>query len=93
MQDLNIIFYKNDVIEEKLDEQTFIIPIKDGLADMNNICAIGKVASFIWQKITGNNRIKDIIDSVINKYDVDFEVAKNDVLEFLFLLKKENLIR
>lgn len=93
MQDLNVIFKKNDVIEEKLDDQIFIIPIKDGLADMNNICAISKVSCFIWQEITGDKSIKNIIDSVIMKYDVDTEVAKNDVLEFLLLLKKEKLIR
>ena len=93
MINLNSVLEKNEVIEQKSNDQIFIIPIKNGLADMTNICSLSNLSFYIWGLIDYSKTVNDIIISVVANYDIDYETAKRDILDFLNTLIKENVIR
>lgn len=50
------------------------------------------VAKEIWLLIEKNKSVFEIINSIVDTYDVEFEMVKGDVLEFLNQLYTEGVV-
>ena len=48
--------------------------------------------AFIWNKINGKNSIKDILFLLRKKYSGNEQEMKKDLIEFITVLKNNNLI-
>ncbi len=53
---------------------------------------LNETASFIWKCIKKGLEEKEIIENLLNEFDVSYEEAKNDLNEFLEMLKEKKLI-
>ena len=90
-----LVYTKNDqIVANKIGDEYVLVPISDNIADMDNVFSINEVGSFIWEHINGKNSVQDIIQMVLNEFDVDEKTAEYDVENFIreiepFLEKKE----
>lgn len=53
---------------------------------------LNETASFIWKCIKKGLEEKEIVENLIDEFDVSYEEAKKDLVEFLELLKEKKLI-
>jgi len=53
---------------------------------------LNETAAFIWKLCDGKHSIKDIVDSLIEGYDVDRSTAIDDVFEIIWSLEERKLI-
>ena len=91
MQDF--IFKKSDnIIPRKIEDEYVLVPLVNNIADMNNVYTLGNVAAFIWEAFDGNKTVKEIVDLVVDEFDVNYEIAKNDVLEYIKELQENKII-
>lgn len=76
-----------DVVWRMIDDEVVILT-----ADGREIHTLNKVGSIIWELADGTRSIIEIVHSIYERFDVDFEVAKADVLEFVAQLADKNLL-
>lgn len=62
-------------------------------ADGHQIHTLNKVASAIWELVDGTKNFKDIISRICERFDVSFEVARADVLDFANKLVDKKILQ
>jgi len=83
---------KDGIVTRTIAGETILVPVYGDLADIQKIFSVDPVAGFIWEKIDGHRSFKELLDLIINEYDVDHEVAENDLAGFIDSLKSAGLI-
>lgn len=58
----------------------------------NGMISMNEVSGFIWQHLEQCETPEDMLKLVLEEYEVDEEVAKKDVYEFLANLKRAGMI-
>ncbi len=80
---LDKIYNKNpEVVSRKVSDEFILVPLSDDIADMDSIYTMNEVGAFIWEQINGEQSVQEIIDHVVNEFEVDEHEAKSDVLAF-----------
>jgi len=73
---------------QKIVDETVIVETR-----AKQLHALNDVASYIWQLLEKPHTVKDIINKIIEQYDIDTQSAEKDVLSFINQLKDRNLIK
>lgn len=89
----NIILQKENFAAREVNGELILVPVKNSVADMNEMFTLNDVGSLIWQLLDSENDIDTISQKIADEFEVDFEFAKQDLLEFLddlenFIVKK-----
>ena len=46
----------------------------------------------LWDLLKDDVEVKDLVNKLLEEYDIDEETATNDTLEFIESLKKNNIL-
>ncbi len=68
--------------------ELILVPVKNKVADMNEIFTLNEVGCFIWDNIDGKKNMDDIVNILVSEFDVDEDTARNDLSEFLERVNK-----
>ncbi len=60
--------------------------------DNADIVVINSTGCFIWNLCNGKNRKKDIVNSLVEEFDVSPSKAEEDLLKFLAELENKKLV-
>ena len=82
-----IIQRKTDILASDIDGEKVMMSIQQG-----EYFGLGKTGSFIWDHIEQPIAIKDLVDLITEKYDVNKEQCLNDIMPFLNDLAEKQLI-
>ena len=89
----NKVFIRNsDVISRKIAGELFLVPVKGKMADMENIFALTAVAEYIWDRLDGRKSLDEILNNVVDRFDVEHEQVESDIQEFIMELMGAGLI-
>ena len=69
-----------------------IVPSGDNLLDFSAMITINETGAFIWNLLTEDTDIDFIVDKMCSEFEVDRDVAYNDVCEFVNILKEKKVI-
>lgn len=69
-------------------EDDIVILTSDG----REIHTLNKVGGAIWELADGTISLNDITSKICNRFDVSFETAREDVIEFAKELSDKNLL-
>jgi hypothetical protein len=82
--DLNRKFHQNiGLVSRKVGDEMVIVPLRDNVADMDCVYTLNEVGAFIWETLAASKTVYEIIQEVMNIYEVDEETATRDVKEIL----------
>jgi len=76
-----------DQISSKLDNEAVLMSIDNG-----EYYKMNPIATDIWEMISNPKKISDIINTLLQEYDVSKEKCAKEVFEFLNHLNEKNLI-
>jgi methyltransferase-like protein len=94
MVDLNLIFSQSpSVVTRKTGNEYVLVPIANNIADMNSVYTLNETGAFLWEQLDGKKSVKDLIDTLISEYDVDYETAGADVFSFIEEMSKYLIIK
>ena len=82
-----------DVVTRKTGSEYVLVPVTNNIADMNSVYTLNETGAFIWEHIDGKNSIAEIITALTEEYEIEREVAEEDVNAFIQNLKKYLIIR
>jgi hypothetical protein len=84
MEDLKSIpSHAPSVVATKTGSEYVLVPVRNNIADMNTLYTLNETGAFIWEHIDGQNSVENLIEIVMNDYDVDFGTASTDVMAFM----------
>jgi len=81
-----------NVVYRKVADEVLLIPICGDVADMKRIYVLNEVGDFIWEHIDGKRSIGDILDAILERYEVSREEAEGDLKDFIKTMAERNLI-
>ena len=81
----------NYILKTIVDE-TVIVPTGTAVQYFNGIISTNEVAGFIWQHIEECEKPEDMVDKVLEVFEIDRMTAEKDVIEFLNTLKEVGMI-
>lgn len=83
---------KDGIVTNSIDGESFAVATGDAAKAFNGIIKNNPTASFIFELLKTQQTEDTIVSAMLEKYEVDEAVVRNDVNELLDLLKSKNLI-
>lgn len=80
------------VARRRIAGETILVPVSGELARMQEIFILDEVADHIWQRIDGRTTLDAIVDSLTERFDVECDTARRDLLAFVEALQEVGLI-
>lgn len=88
------VYKKNsDIVTRKIAGELFVVPVKGRLADMQRIFTLNPVAEYLWEEIDKGKSLDEILNGILNRYEVGKEQAEADILDFIAELLEMDLVR
>ena len=83
---------ENLVLRRIGSEYVIIVPGKDSV-DLTEVYTLNETSAWIWEQLKNKDfTMEDIVDLVLQHYEVERERAMNDVQTFLDILRTGGLI-
>ena len=72
--------------------QAVVVSIGSASKVFNGMVKLNETGEYLWKKISDGASRNDLINSLLEKYDVDIELATKDVDNFITSLKTPGII-
>ncbi|MDY5983217.1 MAG: PqqD family protein [Anaeroplasma sp.] len=82
---------KNTFLFKEIGEEGMLIPIVGGNVDASKIFNLNETGTYIMKKLLDDYEIDEIIDSMIDEYQIDRKTLEEDLNAFIEELKKRGL--
>jgi hypothetical protein len=78
-------YYKRDesMIGRKIVDEMILVPVKQNIAETQNIYSLNEIGGRIWELLDGGNSIETLVSILVQEYSVDIKQAESDVKDFL----------
>lgn len=83
---------KKDFVMREIDEEYLLIPANATALEFNGIVTINEVGAFIWEHMDTCATEEELLEAILAEYDVEADVARKDLQEFLKVFRNANLI-
>jgi len=79
-------------VSRSVGGETFVVPVRAGVADLEAIFTMNEVGTAIWTRIDGQNNVDELARSLAAEFDVAEAAASADVAAFVELLASKGLV-
>ncbi len=76
-----------EIVASDIDGETVMMSIENG-----EYYGLDDIGSRIWELIEKPVKVSDLIDTLLERFDVDRETCKKDVLKFLNELNEDRIL-
>jgi hypothetical protein len=83
---------KKGLVTRTIAGEAIIVPVCDGVGDMDSVFTLNGPGTAIWDRIDGSLGVDAIAAALAAEYDVESDRARGDVEEFLDALLEKGLI-
>ena len=84
---------KSNYVIKTIGEEIVVVPIKDEAVRFNGIITLNKTGKFLFQSLQDKPLTKEeLLEIVLDKYDVEKDVALKDLEAFLNVCKENDLL-
>ena len=89
----SVLSHSPSVVTRKTGNEYILVPVANNIADMNSVYTLNESGAYIWEQIDGKKTIQDIIDLLVREYEIDKNMASEDVREFVGNMNKYLIIQ
>lgn len=68
-----------------------VVPIGEATLDINGMMSLNETGAFLFEKLIEGASEEQLIEDLISTYDVERELAKKDVEDFIRKVEREDL--
>jgi len=84
MHFLEKVFKKSDgIVSRKIGEECILVPIRQGVGDLESIYTLNETAARIWDLLDGTAKGAEIKNKIVEEFDVTPEEAEKDLVHHL----------
>lgn len=81
-----------DFVLREIAGDYVLVPIGEAAKKLYGIISLTESGKMLWQLLEEEHTENELIDAVLEMYDIDRETATADVEKFIEKLKRENLL-
>lgn len=70
-----------------------IIPTGKTVLDFNGLITVNEVGASLWNMLQEEVSLDDLVNGILNEYDVEEEIAREDIQEFLTSLETGGILK
>jgi methyltransferase-like protein len=71
------------MVGRRIGEEYVLVPLADRGADLDAILNLNRVAAFVWEQLDGATSGGQVVDAVVEHFDVERTRAETDYLELV----------
>ena len=83
---------KLELAKREVGGESFLVPLGKSVYTHNGIFVLTELGAFIWDILPDAQSPQDILEKVLEEYEVDPLTAEKDITEFLNKLKNLGII-
>ena len=83
---------KKDFILREIMGDVVLVPINQSTSQFNGLITVNELGKFIWENIESAKDEDELLQRILDEYEVERDVAKKDLDEFLQVLKDMDII-
>lgn len=83
---------KDGFAKREIAGSYIVVPVGNTIMDFNGMITLNESGSFFWDCFKKDITVDEAVEMVTEEYEVDRQTAKNDIENFVKLLKSNNLI-
>ena len=84
--------FKKEFMMREIVGETVLIPKGDTATEFNGLISVNELGRFIWENIENAENEEELLKFILDEYEVERDVAKADLEEFLQVLKDAEII-
>lgn len=69
-----------------------IIPTGKTTLTFNGLITVNEVGAALWEMLQSEKSLDDLVHGILDEYDVEESVAREDIQEFLETLRKNGIL-
>ncbi len=89
---VNKMVIKKELIKREIAGDTILVPVGKTVLESNGLFVLNELGAFIWDLLPRIDTEAQILDAVLEAYEVSAEEAQRDIGEFLGKLKELNIL-
>ena len=83
---------KDGFLLRQVGDNHVVVPVGIQTVDFRCIITLNEVGAFLWQKMTVDCTVVDLVEALLAEYDVTADIATADVERFVASLREKNLL-
>ena len=83
---------RKELIKREIAGEAFLVPLGKTVYESNGLFALTELGSFIWDLLPEAETMEDILERILDEYEVDEPTARKDLDEFLNKLYNMGII-
>lgn len=83
---------KKDFILREIAGDYIIIPTGKTALEFNGLITVNEVGASLWNMLQKEMTLEDLVKGILEEYDVEESVAREDIQEFLEALVKGGIL-
>jgi len=85
----------DDIVAREIEGEIIIVPLVAGIGDMEDeLYTLNETGKAIWDKLNGNNNLKDVVVQLSEEFDAPADEIEKDVIGLVEeLLKRRMLVK
>jgi len=81
----------DDVVHRDVAGETFLVPIRGRLAELQELFVLNEVGSWVWQRLDEPRSVQELTADLVREFEVTDDQARNDITAFLHQLREAGL--
>lgn len=83
---------KSGFVKRSVGGNMVVVPVGGAALDLSGMITLNEVGSFLWDQLLQDTAEADLLQAVLEEYEVEAEVASEDIRAFLGKLREANLL-
>lgn len=83
---------KEGFVLRKMGGQTVVVSLGTASVDFNGMIRLNETGEFLWHELESDKSEDELVQAMLENYDVSEDVARQGVVAFIDTLKKPGII-
>ena len=83
---------KKGFILRKVGEQNVVVAVGEASRSFNGIIRLNDSGRYLWEKLQGGITEQELLQAMLNDFDIDESTARSDIAAFVAKLKEAGLL-
>lgn len=83
---------KSDFVLRKISDSYVVVPVGDSVVDFSGLINLNESGAILFKLLQKGAEEADLVDALLNEYNVEREVAEADVKKFVAKVKDAGIL-
>lgn len=83
---------KKELIKRSIAGETVLVPVGRTVYEANGLFVLNELGDFLWERLPGAENEEQLLQSILEEYEVDEQTARKDLRMFLAKLTEMGII-